>query len=975
MIVDEYSIGEQILESYTKQDLQAINLNYKTVFDLALEQEELHSKRPTKVVEPIVGAQFIYRVLTKLKEDGALRYFQHMEINSSFSRSIYQTIHTLRMAGYSSGTLSPTLFLTEEKGLDMLQILNTYEKLLHKHQHIDQAELFRRASHYGVKTSNSLYLLQSDLSLTYLEEQFLRKLLPEGSRKLPLQPVFGIQIPERTSLRSISWGEPTPLSYVYDQEHVKASRELSFFTAKTEEIELKHILGLIRRSETKLDENVIFYTSGDPYQTHLYHLAQKNDIPITFGEGIPISVTRPGQFVKGFLQWVKANYSVSTFIDLLHGGVLKLGEGAPSKTKITRMLRDAQIGWSKERYVSQLNKKIEALLVRKEKQDDEEKRTYYDELIQHHKWGVDWFKIRMNKLPALEEKMNDKATLKAIHYMLVNHCKTTSALDELAKASMLEEIGKLLPYADESYGQHQLFEKLEDLLLSLRVLRSNPKPGHLHVTSYHKGLYHSRENVYIVGLDNRKFPGSSNEDPLLLDEERKRLGHHLPFMQNSGQENLYTMLQLFAQSIGSVTVSYCHFDVNENRVVSPAFVFLQCYRLATGKKDAEFQDLKQLPSTLAPEELVDERDYWSSKLVDSKSANIDWKLVSHFDNLSFGNHADQARYVAAEFTEYDGLVDIDQEIFDPRKNKEKTLTAGKLESLAACPYSYFIQEILGVRPKEDMVYDPYSWLDPATRGSLLHRIFEIYYREQKETEIKEDGEVFILQVAKDLIDQQKEVFPPTNERVFQLEVADLLACCRIFIKEEERHLESYEPAHFEYSFGLDGHEPAEIHLPSGESILLAGKIDRVDRKTDGKYHIIDYKTGSTYNYAMNDPFKGGRQLQHWIYALAIEEHLKLEAGIVEESAYYFPTVKGLGERYTRKQDSVIRTNGFDILERLIDVISSGQFTMTDDPNDCKFCQLKTVCRRHFYHDDHLKAKQMDQNHEGLRRFKGVRAYD
>jgi ATP-dependent helicase/DNAse subunit B len=571
--------------------------------------------------------------------------------------------------------------------------------------------------------------------------------------------------------------------------------------------------------------------------------------------------------------------------------------------------------------------------------------------------------------------MNDKLTLSSVQFMVENHCKTNSAIDELAKASMLEEISKVLPYMGESYVPHQLFEKLEDLLLSLRVLRSNPKPGHLHVTSYHRGIYHSRKTIYLVGLDNRKFPGSSNEDPLLLDEERERLGHLLPFMKNSVQENLYTMLQLLAQSRGSITVSYSHFDVNENRVVSPAYVFLQCYRLATGKKDAEFQELKQLPATLAPNEVVDECDYWSGKLIDSIPANIDRKLVSQFANLSFGNQAEQARYVAADFTEYDGLVDIEQETFDPRKNKEKTLTAGKLESLAACPYSYFIEEILGVRPVEEMVYDPYSWLDPATRGSLLHRIFEIYYREQKENGIKVDKEAFILQVAKDLIEQQKKVLPPTNERVFRLEVADVLACCRIFIKEEEQHLEAYEPAHFEYTFGVDGYDPAEIHLPLGESIKLSGKIDRVDKKADGKYHIIDYKTGSTYNYASNQPFKGGRQLQHWIYALAIEEHLKLEAGVVEESAYYFPTVKGLGERYTRKQDPTVRTNGLDILERLVDVISSGQFTMTDDPNDCKFCQLKQVCRRHFYDEDQLKAKQMDQNHEGLRRFKGVRAYD
>ena len=233
----------------------------------------------------------------------------------------------------------------------------------------------------------------------------------------------------------------------------------------------------------------------------------------------------------------------------------------------------------------------------------------------------------------------------------------------------------------------------------------------------------------------------------------------------------------------------------------------------------------------------------------------------------------------------------------------------------------------------------------------------------------------MINIAMDLILKQKELLPPPNERVFQMEVHDLVECCRIFLKEEELHCQTYKPVYFEYTFGLGGSEPAEITLSSGESIMLSGKIDRVDEASNGHYHILDYKTGSTYAYEANKPFKGGRQLQHLIYALAIEQHLQLEAGQVEESAYYFPTVKGLGERYIRKQDRTVRTNGLDILERLIDVMANGHFTLTDDENDCKFCEYKAVCRRQFYDKDTLEAKQMDTDYEPLRRFKGVRAYD
>jgi ATP-dependent helicase/nuclease subunit B len=156
---------------------------------------------------------------------------------------------------------------------------------------------------------------------------------------------------------------------------------------------------------------------------------------------------------------------------------------------------------------------------------------------------------------------------------------------------------------------------------------------------------------------------------------------------------------------------------------------------------------------------------------------------------------------------------------------------------------------------------------------------------------------------------------------------------------------------------------------------IAGKIDRVDETSSGTYHIVDYKTGSTYGYSMNGMFKGGRQLQHFIYALAIEQHLQLETGAVEESAYYFPTVKGLAQRFVRKQDDRVRTQGLTLLENLIELVSQGIFTMTDDENDCKFCDFKSVCQRHFYDKETLSAKQSDKTYEPLRQFLGVRAHD
>lgn len=962
VIVDSYAFGEQINEAYIKDGHQAINLKYKTVSALAMDIIELNTEQAFNKLETSVGIHFTYSLLKDLKNQDKLRYFYGMEITPSFSTSIFSTIQSLRSAGFTARTINREAFINKEKAEDLVEILSQFEDLLHKNQYLDQAAILLEAIELAERDEEKLYILQSNLDLSFLEESLLTKILPAGSNKLPLAPVYGISLPERTSLSSISTGDSTPLSYLYQPEDGDfGAADLHIFTSKAEELEVKHIFEELLSVKERLDNSIVYYTAADSYITLFYHLSQKLDIPITFGEGLPVSFSRPGRFVSGLIAWIQSNYSVSTFIDLLNEGLLELGEDAPSKSKIARLLRDLQVGWSQDRYLSGLKTEREALAA---------KGSAFDKRVKEIGWLQHWFSTIFKYLPPFAQNMNYKKCLTGMAFLLKNNCKTNSALDEIAKTSVLEEIAKIVPYADEELSMYEVVEKVKDLLLSLKVNQSRPKPGHLHVSSYKNGIFNSRTNVFFVGLDNRKFPGNSSEDPLLLDRERMILGNHLPLLREKGRENLYTLLLAIAQTSGKVTVSYCHFNINDNRAVNPAHVILQCYRFVTGNQTADFKELQSLSVKLSANDIFEEKDFWNEKLIEDRPYKVTEEILQNFQNIKHGLAAEKARFTVKN-SEFDGLVKIDAALYDPRLNQEKRMSAGKLEMLARCPYSYFLKEILRVKPIEEVSFDANKWLDPATRGSLLHSIFETFYKELKQEKVKPAYAIHhekIIAIALRLIEQEKEITPPPNDRVYQRELKDILACCAIFLKEEEQHSENYDAQHFEYAFGIGESEPAIITLPSGE-VKISGIIDRVDQSPDGRYHIIDYKTGSTYGYGKNELFKGGRQLQHMIYALAIEQHLQLGEGAVEESSYYFPTVKGMAQRFTRKQDDTLRTNGLDILEKLIDVIKHGHFEMTDDVNDCKFCELKLVCRRHFYDKDTLLLKQSNQ------RLKGVRAYD
>lgn len=957
LLVDSYMIGEQILRQYTQRNNYALNIKIKTIKDLALDST---SNQQNQLMSNALGVHLVYNLLTELKP--GLNYFHELEITPTLSKSMYLTINQLRLAGYKSSNLSSEPFVSPKKGDDLKLILEAYEQLLHKHKLVDEADLYR-SSLGKYDSRNQIFILQSNLKLTYEQVKFLEALLPPTNFYLPMEAVRGAAIPESSPLSKVVFGDETPLSYLSDVENSPTTvPTLSLFSAKTEEMELKEVIYRIKEKGIRFDEAAIFYTSSAQYVTAMYHVAERLQVPVTFGEGIRIGFTRPGKMVAGILAWMKDYYSVQAFLKLLQENVLDLGDDAPSKRTWATLLRGADIGWGKERYLTQIQAKL------KESLGSENR-------IRDYEWILKWFATTFKHMQTAENNgtINYRDLLKTIHYFLQNYCKVSSAFDQAAKEALLERIENLLPFSNESVvNAHQKFE--EDFL-TIRIGHSRPKPGFLHFTSYKNGLYLNREHLFIVGMDNKRFPGKAGEDPLLLDTERGKLGRFLPLEKERTKNDLYSMLQLFASAAkNEITISFCRFDINENQNISPAYLFLQCYRIQTGDFSADFKTLQENVPVINRSHPLEIEDWWYEKITNSQTTQLNEPFLADFPNITRGLHAEKMRQDPA-FTVYEGKIESDTTSFDPRKNQEITISAGKLEKIAKCPYAYFLENVLRLNVIEDITYDPTKWLDAKTRGTLLHEIFEKFYQEMKERHEKPSYSKHVgllTKIANERLNDVKKIVPPPNPRTERLESEEIIESCETFLKIEEENSEQGEPLYFEYSFGKDA--PAVIELPTG-TVHVRGIIDRVDILPDGSYHIIDYKTGSSWGYHTKEFFKGGRQLQHLLYTLAIEAHMGMEAGAVKMSSYLFPTRKGAGKRFVREQEETTRTNGKDILDKLLSIVEHGHFTMTDDENECTFCEFKKICRRSTYDKDALKHKQQDETAEGLKSFKGVRAYD
>ena len=988
-VCPSFVAGRQIGEALAREAGSWINLRFVTLASLAQETAALELARLGKRLvggsERLVLADTLFR---ELKDAGRLEYFDKLDPSPGVARALLRAVDSLRGEGYASERIDPGLFAVAAKGRDLRTILGRYERGLEDGGLIDLPGLWALAAEAAGGSraaAEAAFLMPADVRLGSLEKAFLEAASGGRCLRLAGDPVHGLERPRLYQAVS-GQGSADPPSPTSDVERLAwlftpeggpapiGDGSLAVFRAIGPMSECREILRRVLESGTAFDDVEIVCPSGPAYATVLHDLSVRSGLPATFADGLPLALTAPGRALAGLLDWIESGFLASSLGRLVESQDLRLpfqgpdGDLAPSS--VSRHLREAMIGWGRERYVELLEnrrRKLEARLrdPRADEDDglsEEGRRDLERDAAETRRLAaaVRDFLAVVPAVPAAAPvpfAEFSRGLAGALRLCAVVR-PDPEGRDGQALALVTAELEAMAEAAESpAVDLEASLDRVRTALASLTVGASAPRPGHVHVSSYASGGLSARPVTFVAGLDDAAFPGQGVREPVLLDVEREKLSPNLPTAADSLRERLYSMAAMLASLRGRVTFSYPAYDVLEEREAFPSSLVLQVHRLVSGRLESTYEDLGKALASAAeaagrpdpsgflpggPGRAIDATDWWLGRLAGrDRPADGLAAVKRKFPELGAGIRARQAR-AGDRLTEYEGIVRLDRRLFDPLTNPELEVSASRLESLVKCPFGYFLKYVLGVEPPEELELDRSRWLDPLDRGSLIHDIlYEFMTGIAKEGARPDAGRhgPLMAEIAERLVSERKREVPPPSEGVFERERLDIRAALDVFLRVESARPPEVRPLAFEKGFS-----GVPVEVEGGGSFRLKGRIDRIDRTGPDTFRILDYKTGSPRPYEDLVAFGRGRIIQHALYAVAAEKILVREGladrARVTESGYSFPTRRGEGRE--------ILVPAFDrrafraLLRDILALIADGYFA-TALKDECDYCDYAPVC--------------------------------
>lgn len=858
--------------------------------------------------------------------------------------TLLRAIRDLRAAGLTPTALRRAA-LPPAKREALARVLDAYETRLEAAQLYDAETLFRAGAAHAAPTE-AVYAILDATRLSRGALRFVRAVAGNQLVRIGQPQAHGEAVdppPDSAACRCAEASHPAasgtshPAASLWTTGLTPDDRAaVRVRTALGVGAEVRGVLRDVLDRGLPLDQVEIVYTAEAPYLNALWAAAERFDVPMTLATGRPVRSTPAGQALRGFFRWVAQGCDTARLAALCRARLLTFDRAVdppPAPPDVAAVLDRGVHGPGCHRHRD--------LIARLEDRCGEDDDAEREQLLRA--------RTALEALVALVPDDEAAASTRDLALAGVTFLTDFGPGDPEA-ASVTSLIERLRDVADAvgtvTGARSHLASMLQRLVETHTVEASAARPGALHGAPLERAGYTGRPHSYVVGLDEAAFPAPPPSDPVLLDTERAALDGLTPLVERSGDAEWHLARVLGAVS-ETVTLSARTYSLTEGAPVFPAPRFQRAARQLGYREDAA--GAAPVPSFgLVPAPGDVPLDATERLLAARHGDDFEAAVRDGAPWLVQGQHA-QARRAADPLTRFDGLTGR------PAPNHAlgdgaTSVSASRLETLAACPFRYFLKRVLEVEPPQTPEEDPTRWLDPLQFGQLLHDLYQTFM-ERLDGDVTSQAahEETLMALLEQHIAAYRAQTPVQHEAAFQADRRRLERAARVFLAAEARRSDA-EPVAFEVSFGqgvsVRPHRPSPVTVPLTDAVQLRleGRIDRVDRLPNGDYAIWDYKTGSMYGYDEQDLGAAGQRLQWALYAYAFEEMLAAAdaAGTVARSGYFFANGRAYGQRLAASPPP--RDALGAQLEPLLDLAAQGAFPHVQKRRGaCTFCHYRRIC--------------------------------
>lgn len=493
--------------------------------------------------------------------------------------------------------------------------------------------------------------------------------------------------------------------------------------------------------------------------------------------------------------------------------------------------------------------------------------------------------------------------------------------------------------------------------------------------------------IIVLGMVEGAFPAGQRDDPLLTAEERARTGDELAPAARLPTESRRAYLAALHSATTMHMLSAPRADLRRQRTTQPSRWLLDSASQLNGGERLYTSDLEKLLAS--PPGWFHVVHSFEAALRDgSEPGSIqEWDLGSllryrgrfdrHFllmaggpNPLRRGREAREARAPrrgrasggTGHLSEWNGKVPAGSV---PAPGVARPIAPTSLETFAKCPFRYFLAKVIRVGEVE--FPEEVVTIEPATVGSMVHKILEDFFTEMQHrpdprADWTEAERATLERFTKASFDDAERRGLTGKALTWQAEQRRIRRDLDLLLDREllERRQTGNRLKGAEVAFGVeprvsqpDPLPAATFTLASGETVSFRGKIDRVDEAPDGRVLITDYKTGSIRSYeslSSKNPLNGGQFLQLPVYALAFRE----AEGPPVSARYWFISEGADFESKTVELDDNLYQKFGETVETLVETLRNGYFPAVpgdddfrpgsgDSNENCRYCPYDSLC--------------------------------